>query len=355
MWQSRRRGGRAGPWLPGLASLRVRLLATALCLLAAGAVVITGVGSLLAKGYLMGQADQQLRGYTGRLLSHPFVATPILRVAPGAGELGTALGIEVRGSAGQLVLRQGGGAQTGQVIPAVSATAAGRAGDLVTVAASGGNRWRVIAAPIHYQVRRIPFGYDAEDFSVVVTSPARPGLAGTLVAELELRSIGQATGKLAVTGLAVSGIVAVLITCLGAVALRVILRPVSRARQTLAAAAAGELSHRVPQRHAGGEAGRLASSLNAMLAQLEQAFRARARTEATARKSTGRTCQLLADTGHEMRKPLSVIHGLARSWHRGGQPGASEQDRALGRIAGEAARLDALVGDLPTRHDPAQH
>lgn len=348
------RVGRAGAWPRGWASLRVRLVATLLCLLAVGGVVITGAGGLLAKGYLLGQADQQLRGYADRLISRPFVVTPIVRLAPGAlsanGPSSGAFGIEVRGPAGQLVLRQGGGTRAGQIIPVVSAGIA-RAGRLATIAARGGGSWRVIAEPIHYRVRRIPFGYDAEDFSVVVTGPARPGRAGTLVAGLEVSGIGQAAGRLAVTGLAVSGIVAAMITCLGAVVLRVILRPVTRAQQTLAAAAVGELSRRVPGRQADGEAGRLASSVNTMLCRIEHASSTHATAEAAARRSSEQMCRLLADTGHELRRPLSVIHGLTGSYRRGGRPGGDERDRVMSRVTEEAARLDALVDDLLSRHD----
>ena len=84
VWQDGFRGGRAGAWLLGRAWLRVRLMATALCLLAAGAVIIAGACGLVARGYLMGQADQQVRAYADRLISRPFVATPISRFAPGA-------------------------------------------------------------------------------------------------------------------------------------------------------------------------------------------------------------------------------------------------------------------------------
>lgn len=360
MWRDDLRGGWAGAWLLGRASLRVRLVATALCLLAAGAAIITGACGLVARGYLMGQADQQLRAYADRLISRPFVATPISRLAPGTlragGSSGSALSIEVRGSGGQLVLRQGRGTRPGQAIPAVSAGVAARAGQLVTIAAgSGGGSWRVIAEPIHYRARRIPFGYDAEDFSVFITSTARPGLAGTLVVGLDLGSIGQATGRLAVTGLAVSGVVVLVIACLGAVVLRAILRPVTQVEETLAAVAEGELSRRVPERHNPSDAGRLARSVNKMLSQIEHAFSTRAEAEAAARRSGERICQIITDTGHELRRPLSVIHGLAGYYRARGRLGAGELDRMMKRVTDEAARMDALVDDLLlTQHDQPQ-
>ncbi len=360
VWHDGSRGGRAVAWLLGWASLRVRLVAAALCLLAAGAAVITGACGLVARGYLMGQADQQLRAYAGQLTSRPFVATPISRFAPGAlsagGSGGGALGIEVRGSGGQLVLREDPGARPGQAIPAVFAGIAARTGQLVTIAAGGGGgSWRVIAEPIHYRARRIPFGYDAEDFSLFITSTARPGLAGTLVVGLDLGSVGPAIGRLAVTGLAVSGAVVLVVACLGAVVIRAILQPVLQVEETLAAVAAGELSRRVPERHGRGDAGRLVRSLNKMLSQIEHAFSTRAESEAAAHRSGERMCRIIADTGHELRRPLSVIHGLAGHYRQRGRLGAGELDRVMRRVTDEAARMDALVDDLLlTRHEQPQ-
>ena len=343
------------------ASLEVRFAATALCLLAAGAAIITGVCGLVARGYLQGQADRQLRACAGRLLSHSLAASPLYGVAvgaPGAAGCSDGLSIEVRGPAGQLVMSAGSAGRRGPVIPAVPAAVAARAGQPATVAAGGGgSSWRVITAPIHYWARHIPFSFSTEGFYVVITSTARQGLAGTLVIGLDLRSAGQAIGRLAVTGLAVSGVVILAVTCLAVVASRAIMRPVSQAEQALTAVAAGQLSRRVPERH-GGEAGRLAVSLNTMLSQLEQAFRTRAASEAADRRSREQMCRIIADTGHQLRKPLSIVHGIAGSCQRGGQPSAGELDRMMRRVAGEAARIDALLGQLPpTQGDrpPAQH
>jgi len=335
---------------PGRASLRVRLVAAALCLLAAGAMAITGACALLARGYLAGQADRQLRAAAGQLISRPFTASPIYGIAPGTPSAGYpgggVLGIEVRGPAGQLVMRAGPGTRPGPLLPAVPVPAAARAGQPVTIAAGGAGSWRVITEPIHYRARRIPFSYSAEGFSVLITGRARPGLAGTLVVGLEVGGIGHAVGRLAVTGLALSGVLAVAVACLGGAVIRAILRPIDRAEAALAVAAAGGLSHRVPAGRTGGDAGRLTRSLNTMLGQLEHALAARAESEAAARRSGERMSLIFAGTGHELRRPLSVIHGLAGSYRRRGRPTAAELDRQMERVAGEAARMDALVDEL---------
>ena len=98
---------------PARPSLRVRLVAVAVCLLAAGAGIIVVAGVSATRSQLTRQAEQQLRAYAGQLTSRPFLLTPFSRSAPGAPELSdlaagtSAVSIEVRGSGGQLVLRTG--------------------------------------------------------------------------------------------------------------------------------------------------------------------------------------------------------------------------------------------------------
>jgi two-component system OmpR family sensor kinase len=343
------------------ASLEVRFAAMALCLLAAGAAIITGVCGLVARSYLQGQADRQLRACAGRLLSRPFTASPLYGVAvgaPGAAGLGDGFSVEVRGDAGQVVMRAGFAGGPGPGIPAVPAAVAARAGQPATVAAGGGgSSWRVITEPIYYRARRIPFSFSTDGFFVVITNTARQGLAGTLVIGLDLRSAGNAIGRLAITALAVSAVLILAVTCLAVVATRTIMRPVTQAEQAFTALAAGQWSRRVPERP-GGETGQLAVSLNTVLSRLEHAFRAQAAAEAAARRSRAQLRRIIADTRHQLRSPLSIIHGIARSYRRGGQPSAGELDRSMRRVADEAARIGALLDQLPLTQDdqpPPQH
>ena len=324
-------------------------MVTALCLLAAGAAIITGACGLLARGYLRGQADQQLRAYAARLASHPFKASPLYGIAggvPGATGPAGGLGIEVRALAGQVVMRTGAAGRAGPVIPAVRAAVTAREDQPATVAAAGGGSWLVITEPIHYRARRIPYSYSAQGFYVVVTSTAGRGLAGTLVVGLDLRSAGHAVGRLAATVLAISGAAILAVACLAVLLSRALLRPVTQAERTLTAAAAGQLSCRVPERR-GGDARRLAVSLNAMLDQLEHAFRTRAAAEEAARRSRGQLCRDIADAGHQMRKPLSVVRGIADSYRRSGRVSAGDLDRMMRRLADETAHMAALADALP--------
>jgi hypothetical protein len=355
------RGGRAMTRPLSWASLEVRFAATALCLLATAAAIITGMCGLVARSYLQGQADRQLRACAARLLSHPFTASPLYGVAvgaPGAARFRDALSIEVRGHAGQVVMRAGFAGRPGPVIPAVPAAVAAREGQPATVAAGGGgSSWRVITEAIHYRARRIPFSFSAEGFFVVITSTARQGRAGTLVVGLDLSSAGHAIGRLAITALAASAVVILTMTCLAVVVSRAIMRPVTQAEQALTVLSAGQWPRRVPGRH-GGETGRLAVSLNAMLSQLENGFRTQAAAETAARRSRAQLYRIIADTGHQLRSPLSIIHGIASSYRRGDQPSTGELDRSMRRMADEAARIDALLDQLPLTQDdqpPPQH
>ena len=210
----------------------------------------------------------------------------------------------------------------------------------------------MITEPIHYRVRRIPFSYSADGVSVFITGQDRPGLSGTLVVGLTMGGTGRAIGGLALTSLAVSGAVALVVACVGVMVTRAMLRPFTHVEKTLDAVAAGELSRRVPEPHGGGDAVRLARSLNMLLSRIEHASRAFAESEAAARRSTGRLCRVVEDTGHQLRRPISIIHGFAEAFRPGHHRQAGELDRMMRRVAGEAARMDAAIDDLaPARHD----
>ena len=192
-----------------LGLVRIRLLAATTGLLAAGAAVIGVAGVLVVRGSLLREADQQLHSYADRLASRPFVITPFSGVGPGAFgavSAGGGYGIDVLGSAGQLVLRTDEDGRPGPVIPPVPVRTTVRPGQLTTVRAAGGTRWRVIAEPIRYRARRIPFGYSAVDFALLVTGRGRPGLAGTLVVGLDLHGVDQAAGRFGVITLVLTGL-----------------------------------------------------------------------------------------------------------------------------------------------------
>lgn len=117
------------------------------------------------------------------------------------------------------------------------------------------------------------------------------------------------------------------------------LQPVEEMIDTAAAIAAGDLSKRVPEADSGSELGRLGTSLNEMLASVEEAFSAENR-------ANERLKQFVADASHELRTPLAAISGYAELQRRGALVDPDERDRAMRRIEAESKRMARLVDDL---------
>ena len=119
------------------------------------------------------------------------------------------------------------------------------------------------------------------------------------------------------------------------------LRPLQRVERTAAAIAAGDLSRRVEEYPPETEVGRLSRSLNAMLAHIEHAFRARAASERKMRR-------FVQDASHELRTPLVTIQGYSELYRHGGLSEPEQVSTAMSRIEGEAKRMGQLVEDLLT-------
>ena len=323
-------------------SLRVRLVAVALCLLAAGAAAITVAGGRAARGYLMAQADRQLLGYAARLASQPFRATPIAP-APGPGAAGPGeYSIEVRGSHGQLVLRSGPASHPGLAARA----AVPRLGQLATLAGASGGSYLAVAEPIRYSARRIPYAYSVADFSLVITSRAGPGLDGTLIVGLDLASVDRLTSRVTTAGLVTSGLAVLAVAILGAAAVRAALRPLARLERTAAAIAAGCPGAPSTAGPAGGDPGRLAAPLAGLLARLAEPGPGAQAAAAAARDLAGQQSRALAGIIQQLRRPIGVLHGLAQHYRHQHRLAAGEQDRILRRVAEETERIDALLGEL---------
>jgi two-component system OmpR family sensor kinase len=179
-----------------------------------------------------------------------------------------------------------------------------------------------------------------------VTVEQLPGGAGRLAVALSLDEVDRTVGQLRSINLVVSLGVLGLIAVLGYLAVRSNLRPLAEVETTAAAIAAGDLSRRVPERDPRTEVGRLGRALNAMLGQIETAFRAREASEHSARQSEERMRQFVADASHELRTPLSSIRGFAELYRQGAVPAQSDVERVMRRIEDEAVRMGVLVEDM---------
>jgi two-component system OmpR family sensor kinase len=137
----------------------------------------------------------------------------------------------------------------------------------------------------------------------------------------------------------------VTVAVLGAIAglglwvVRLGLRPLREIEATASTIAAGDLSHRLERAEPNTEVGRLGLSLNAMLAQIESAFKAREESEQRLRR-------FVADASHELRTPLAAIRAYAELFGRGAAARPDDLARSMTGITRESERISLLVEDL---------
>lgn len=364
MWRDALRGGPR-------ASLRVKLVVVTVCLLAAGAAVIVAVGASALRGQLTGQAGDQLRAYVKQLTSHSLPVLGTARSAPlmtvpfdatgtsvGARTPGTAgavraivmpqvtsavagtgaVSIELRDASGQLLLSVGPGTRTGLALPKPFARVPRRTGVLLTVPGVGGD-YLVMAEPVHFEARRLVFGYSADDFAV--TSGGRSGDRGTLAVGLRLTGIDQTVQRLALLALAVSAAAILIGGGLLLAAIRFSLRPLTQAAQAADAVAAADLSAGLPDWADSGPVASLSSSLS----QIGVRFTASAQAEQAAQSTADQLSQQLTPVAEALRRSISLLHGRAEHWAHHDRRTAAEADRALDEVAAEAARAEALLDE----------
>jgi signal transduction histidine kinase len=175
------------------------------------------------------------------------------------------------------------------------------------------------------RVRGLPI--DDDEFLVVAVDG--DGGRFTVLAGRTLESVEESTD--AVTRALVAG-VPLLLLAVGATAWWLVgraLAPVEAIRSEVEGISASELHRRVPQ-PGDDEIGRLATTMNGMLARLEQA--------------QARERRLVSDASHELRSPVAVIrqHAEVALAH----PGRVANGELAEVAVAEAERLERLVDDL---------
>jgi len=194
---------------------------------------------------------------------------------------------------------------------------------------------------------------DGIDYRMEATGPLPA--RGTLVVGIPLTEMQATLHRLVGIELLVTLGVIVLVAGLAWWLVRVGLRPLEGIGETAGAIAAGDLSRRVEPADDRTEVGRLGTSLNTMLAQIEVAFEERRASEARLRR-------FIADASHELRTPLTSIRGYAELFRRGASTRPEDLATSMARIEAEAERMGVLVDDLlllarldqgrPLEHDP---
>ncbi|MGC4749857.1 sensor histidine kinase [Micromonospora sp. DT201] len=116
-------------------------------------------------------------------------------------------------------------------------------------------------------------------------------------------------------------------------------RPLDRIAEVAADIGAGHLDRRVRPARPNTEIGRLSAALNAMLVQIQTAFKERQTSEERLRR-------FVADASHELNTPVATIRGYAELFRHGAGARPADLEVAMRRIESEATRMGQLVNEL---------
>jgi two-component system OmpR family sensor kinase len=318
-------------------SLKGRLLAAVVAVVAAGLLVSDAATFAALRAYLLGRVDQQVAVAREALTGLPNPALRLfgrdLPARQGFEASGLQLYVELRlpdGSSRKVLADAQGRTLAPPSLPA-SLLAPGEQAAAYTVHGAGDRSVRY----------RVQVGALAGGGAVVVAAP--------------LTEVDQTLGRL-LWILGLGSLAALLLLSLVALRLiRLSLHPLDEIAATASGIAAGDLSRRVGRAEPRTEIGRLGLSLNAMLGQIEAAFSER-------RASEQRLRRFVADASHELRTPLTSIRGYAELFRRGAEQRPRDLAVAMRRIEGTAERMGVLVDELlllarldqgrPLRRDP---
>ncbi|MFI5931621.1 sensor histidine kinase [Actinoplanes sp. NPDC051494] len=324
-------------------SLRTKLVASVLALVFAALTLISAASTYALHNYMIGRLDAQLEQFTKALQSLKWNQQVILP----ADYYVFATSVDGVGSPDDLYYDASLGAE--QLPPLVKGLAdVNRHLNAAYTVVSPDNsvHWRML---ITYQ-----------DNGTVLHVAQR------------LVGIDDAITRLVWVDILVGAGVLFALAAVGAAIVRQSLIPLVQIERTAASIAAGDLTQRVPdpepdEGEPQTELGRLSRALNAMLAQIETAFTARALSETAARaaesqardaaeaaqasearavRSEGKMRQFVADASHELRTPLTSIRGFAELYRQGAVTSPEDTAKLVRRIEDEASRMGLLVEDL---------
>ena len=307
-------------------SLRARLVATVLVLLAVTLLVIGVATTLALRQFLYGRLDREVveansrfvAVQTGQFTPPPGFPAGVPRDFLGPVQGPRTIGATIRDGVVQRaeVSSRGGGSSA---VPEVDDAA------LVAVPVGGGPT-TVDLSLGDYRMVATRYG----DTVYVIGQPA--GGAQDVI------------GRLVVVEVIAVGIALLGGGIAGAVLVRRELRPLERVADTAAKVSAlpldrgeVELAERVHDVDPRTEVGQVAIALNQMLDNVGGALEARQDSEMRLR-------QFIADASHELRTPLAAIRGYAELTRRA--PLAPETEYSIARISSQTERMTALVEDL---------
>lgn len=314
-------------------TLRARLIAGMLVLLA---VTCTGVGlatTTALQGFLLERLDQQLTDAGGRYaasLEHP-----------AQGRLGDAG--DTRGQAnGTFGARLADGRITRSAVVDGDSDDLRRGNADDNVRLTEQDRRTLAAIPVDGRARTVRL-------SALPAYRMRAVLGhddDVLVTGLPLEPVEQTVHRMAAVEAVVFGIALVVAGSAGAAWVRLSLRPLRRVADTAQrvselplASGRVALSERAPDADPGTEVGRVGAALNRMLGHIEDSLAQRHAVEERLRA-------FAADASHELRTPVATVRGHAELALRHPGPVPDDIRHALDRIQSESQRMGTIVDDL---------
>ncbi len=202
--------------------------------------------------------------------------------------------------------------------------------------------WREALATGEPASGKARFSGDELDYVYAVPVHPQQGNARVVEAGKSYESaleVAEAVGAILAAGIGVAFVLSIGGAYLLA---RAALRPVEGVTSAARTMGEGDLAKRLPVANPGDEIGRLATTINGLLARLEAAF---ARRE----EVLSRQRRFAADASHELRTPLTSISGHARMLDEWALDGDKETARrSVGAIRREAGRMRGLVEALLT-------
>lgn len=324
-------------------SLRVRLVALTLLLLAVASLAVGVSTALLVRHSLVARLDDDLRS-TNRILSR---FGPDGDGPPGTGPAAGTSGPTPGGTGG--ATGSGGSSGYGPRPPSDSLFAViadGRVQQALVVrrfesaaVVPAEEDPDILAAAGAADPRSIHLGA-LGTYRVIATT----GPNGTVVVGLSETQLQATVGNLVTTELIVAVVTLVVAGVIAAVVVRRELRPLERVAATARRVSTlpldrgeVEIVERMPDTDPATEVGQVGAALNHMLDHVGASLQARQDSESQLR-------QFVADASHELRTPLAAIRGYAELTRRGRL--SDETAYSLGRISSQAERMTTLVEDL---------
>jgi two-component system, OmpR family, sensor kinase len=324
-------------------TLRGRLIAGLLALLAVLCVVIGVVSVSALHHQVLSQVDRQLEAAGNRSLYGEGGGGPGgfgRRVPPAEGEAPAPLTV-----LGQAAGTLGATIANGKVTS--SGTLTGNGSGAVSFKPLPASDYATLAAvPVDSKPHTVTIE-DLGQFRVLATpDPNNDG--GVVLTGLPLKDSNSTVTSLALVISIVSLVGLIGAGIAGTLIVRFALRPLRRVADTAKRVSKlpldrGEvaLSERVPEQDTDPrtEVGQVGAALNSLLGHVATALTARQASEMRVR-------QFVADASHELRTPLAAIRGYAELTRRTGDELPPDISYAMDRVESEATRMTGLVEDL---------